>query len=133
MISLGAEGVIVGTRFLVAEECPLHPNIKNALLTSTELDTMLVMGSVGNKHRVWRNRAAEVTAEMEKKGASLEELFKVIGGDRTKKMYIEGDPDLGLMACGQGIGLVKEIKPVRDIIAEILQDAMDVRKRLNAI
>ena len=133
MLALGAEGVILGTRFLLSKECPLHLNIKNALLSSTELDTMLVMRSIGNTHRVWKNSAAEITAEMENQDASLEELFKIVGGDKTRKMYFQGDPKAGLISCGQGIGLVSHIKPVRHIIADILKDALDTRKRLNAM
>jgi len=103
ILSLGAEGVIMGTRLLTAEECPLHPYIKQKLLEASELDTMLVL------------KAAQITAEMEQRGATLEELFKVISGDQAKKLFFEGDPDAGLLACGQGIGLVREIKPVREI------------------
>ncbi len=131
VLSLGAEGVIMGTRFLVAEECPLHPNIKHALLQATELDTMLVLRSVGNTHRVWKNRAAEQTAEMEQKGATLEELFKIISGDQARKMYFEGDEDAGLLACGQAIGLVKEIKPVKEIVQDILEEARQTIERLH--
>ena len=133
ILSLGAEGVIMGTRLLAAEECPLHHDIKQRLLDATELDTMLVLRSVGNTHRVWKNKAAITTAEMEQKGASLEELFKVISGDQAKKMYFEGDPDAGLLACGQGIGLVREIKPVKEIISDIIEEARNTLERLNTL
>ncbi len=133
VLCLGAEGVIMGTRFLAAEECPLHHNVREKLLEASELDTMLVLRSVGNTHRVWKNRAALITAEMEQKGATLQELFKVISGDQARKMYFEGDPDAGLLACGQGIGLVKEIKPVKEIVSEILEEATNALQRLNRL
>jgi len=133
VLALGADVVIMGTRLLTAEECPLHPNIKQQLLSASELDTMLVLRSVGNTHRVWKNKAAEVTAQMEQEGASLEELFQVISGDQGRKMYFEGDPDAGLLPCGQGIGLVKEIKPVKEIIEEIMEEAQEATKRVKTL
>ena len=87
MLVLGAEGVIMGTRFLAAEECPLHLNIKKALCRATELDTMLIMRTVGNTHRVWKNEAAEETTRLEAKGTSLEELFAVVSGENAKRMF----------------------------------------------
>lgn len=131
VMALGAEGVIIGTRLLTAEECPLHPRIKKALLDSTEQDTMLAMRSIGNTHRVLKNRAAEITVEMEQKGATLEELLNVVSGDQAKKLYFEGDLDSGLLACGQGIGLVTDVKPVDRIIREIIEEAVSTRIRLN--
>ncbi len=131
ILSLGAEGVIMGTRFLVAEECPLHQDLKKALLEATEVDTMLVLRSVGNTHRVWKNKAAQKTAEMEQRGATLEELFKIISGDQARRMYFEGEKDAGLLACGQAIGLVNEIKPVREIVQDILEEAKQTLDRLN--
>jgi NADH:quinone reductase (non-electrogenic) len=133
LMALGAEGVIMGTRFLVADECPLHADIKAALLSASELDTTLVLRSVGNTHRVWKNRASATTAEMEARGAGLEELFSIISGEQTRKMYFEGDIDSGLLACGQGIGLVKDCKPARQILLEISLEVRASRERLNAL
>jgi len=131
VLALGADAVIMGTRLLTTEECPLHPKIKQAILTASELDTMLVLRSVGNTHRVWKNKAAELTIQMEQRGASLEELFQVISGDQVRKMYFQGNPDAGLLSCGQGVGLVNEIKSVRDTIAQILDEASQAKERLD--
>lgn len=133
VFALGAEAVIMGTRFLTAEECPLHPKIKQALLSQTEQDTMLVMRSIGNTHRVWKNNASRSVAEMEARGATLEELLEIVSGDRVKNMFAEGDIDSSLLACGQGIGLVNDIKPVRVIISDILQEAMEVKNRFRSM
>ncbi len=133
MLSLGAEAVILGTRFLTAEECPLHDRIKEALVASSELDTVLVMRSVGNTHRVWKNKAAETTAEMESRGASLEELMEVVSGDKARELYFGGDPDAGLLACGQGIGLVNRVQPVAEIVSRIMEEAAEARKRIGAL
>ena len=74
-----------------------------------------------------------MTLKMEERGASLEELLQVISGNQTRKMYFEGDLNVGLLACGQGVGLVREIKPIRHIISEIIEEAIAVRKRLDRL
>jgi nitronate monooxygenase len=133
LLSLGAEGVIMGTRLLVAEECPLHPNIKQGLINATELDTMLVLRSLNNTHRVWVNGAARNTVQMEALGFTLKELMTIITGENAGIMYAEGNRDAGLLPCGQGVGLVKKVQPGREIIEEIMREAVGVQERLKAL
>lgn len=133
LLALGAQGVIIGTAALVAEECPLHPNLKQALINASELDTMIIMRSIQNAHRVWINETAKKVAELEKKQASLEEIVKAAGGDKAKKMFQEGDLQAGVISCGQGIGLVKKIRPMKEIIEGIIYEADELRKKLAAI
>lgn len=133
VLSLGAEGVIMGTRLLATEECPIHENLKKALLGATELDTTLVLRSIQNTHRVWQNSAASRVQEMESRGASLDELFTIIKGENMEKVFREGDLDVGLVPCGQGVGLTKEIKPVKEVISDILREAEEAKARLQKI
>lgn len=130
LLSLGAQGVILGTAALITEECPLHPDLKRALIGATELDTMVIMRSIQNSHRVWTNEAAKKVAELERLGAGLAEIVKVAGGEKAKRMYQEGDLNAGVISCGQGIGLVKRIMPMKDLIEGIVQQADALRKRL---
>ena len=131
LLSLGAEGVIMGTRFLAAEECPLHRTVKDAIVNANELDTMLVLRSIGNTHRVWINQTARKVSEMEARGTTLEELLPVITGEKAKKMYYDGNLDAGLMACGQGVGLIDKVKPARDIVQDIMREAHEALNRIN--
>jgi len=133
LLSLGAQGVIIGTRVLVAEECPIHPSLKKAFLDATELDTMVIMRSIQNSHRVWINDAARRVAELEKKQAALQEIIKAATGDRAKKMFQEGDLNAGTISCGQGVGLVNKIMPMKDIIESIIREADDLRKKVAAL
>lgn len=133
LLSLGAEGVIMGTRFLAAEECPLHRKVKDAVVNAGELDTMLVLRSIGNTHRVWINQTAKTVSEMEAKGATLEELLPVIAGEKARKMYENGEVDAGLMSCGQGVGLIDKVKPARDIVQDIMREAREALGRLNGM
>jgi nitronate monooxygenase len=133
LLSLGAQGVIIGTATLVAEECPIHPRLKQALIDATELDTMLVMRSIQNSHRAWVNETAKKVAELESQHAGLEAIVQAAGGDKAKKMYQEGDLNAGVISCGQGVGLVKKVRPMKDIIEGIVQQADDLRKKLSKI
>jgi NAD(P)H-dependent flavin oxidoreductase YrpB (nitropropane dioxygenase family) len=133
LLALGAQGVIIGTATLVAEECPIHPRLKQALIDATEVDTMVVMRSIQNSHRVWINECAKNVADLEKKGAGLETVVEAAGGDKAKRMYREGDIQAGVISCGQGIGLVKKIMPMKDIIEGIVHQADELRKRISLI
>jgi len=130
LLALGAQGVIIGTAALVAEECPIHSHLKKALIEATELDTMVIMRTIQNSHRVWTNETTQKVAELEKRQAGLAEIIKVAGGDKAKRMYQEGDLQAGVMSCGQGVGLVKKIMPMKDIIEGIVSQAADLRQRL---
>ncbi|MCK4696863.1 MAG: nitronate monooxygenase [Dehalococcoidia bacterium] len=125
VLSLGAEGVIMGTRLLATQECPIHESLKQALVSATELDTMLIMRSVGT-HRVWTNAAATKCAEIEATGASFEQILKIVSGDNSRRVYYEGDLDCGVVPCGQGIGQVHDIPTVKDLFDRIIAQATEV-------
>jgi NAD(P)H-dependent flavin oxidoreductase YrpB (nitropropane dioxygenase family) len=133
VLALGAQGVIMGTAFLVAEECPIHPKLKEALIRASELDTMIIMRSLRNSERAWINAASKKVAELEKQGAELSEILKVTSGENAKKMYKGGDLDMGIIACGQGVGLVKKVMPLKDIIEGIVNQAEEFRRKLAVI
>jgi nitronate monooxygenase len=133
LLALGAQGVIIGTATLIAEECPIHPKLKQALIEATELDTMVIMRSIQNSHRAWANEAARKVAELEKQQAGLEAIVQTAGGDKVRRMYQEGDIQAGVISCGQGVGLVKKVMPMKDIIEGIVYQADNLRKKLGGI
>lgn len=130
ILALGAEGVIIGTRLLATQEAPIHGNLKQALLQASELDTMLVMRSIGATHRVWANRAAKKCAELEAEKASLDELLKVVGGEKAKMMYHKGELDVGIISCGQCIGMTHDLPTVQELFDGIIAQAADIAKTL---
>ena len=132
-LALGAEGVIMGTRMMATKECPLHDNLKQAFVQAAETDTHLVMRSIRNTHRVWKNQAAEKIIELESKKAPLQEIIQVASGQNARKMYIEGELDAGIVSCGQGVGLVKDIPTVKELLDRIMKEAEDVIQRLKKI
>jgi nitronate monooxygenase len=131
-LALGAEGITIGTLLLVAKECPIHDNLKRALVAATELDTLPILGSVHNTLRAWKNPAALKVAELEAKQADMWEIFAIVAGTESKRMYQEGDVDAGVIACSQSIGMVSEIRPVKEIIDEMVKEAAAIRERLGA-
>ncbi|HOX47390.1 MAG TPA: nitronate monooxygenase [Myxococcota bacterium] len=132
VLALGAEGVIVGTPLLLAEETPLHPSIKQKLCEASELDTRLVLRSLGNTHRVWKNETSDKVAELEAAGKGLEDLLPLISGMIVKEKFQQAS-DGGLLACGQGIGLCREVRPMREIIQDLARQAEDCMQRLNRL
>lgn len=130
-LSLGASGITMGTRLLLTDECPIHHELKRALLAARETDTIPVLGTLHNAIRAWRNAAAERTAELEAKRAPLGEILSVVAGDAAKRMFDEGDVNSGIIACSEGIGIVDEVKPVAEVIKGIIADAEDILKRMS--
>ena len=129
VLALGAEGVIIGTRILATKEAPIHDNLKQALVRASELDTMLIMRSIHATHRVWTNAAARKCAELEAQNADPMEIFEVVGGAKTKVMYDEGDLDAGVISCGQGVGLMRDIPSMQELFDRMMGEAEGVVNR----
>ncbi len=132
-LALGADGVVMGTRFVATQECPAHPRIKEWFVRARETDTMMIQRSIRNAARVIRNKAAEKTLALEQKGATLEELLAVISGQMGKKALDEGDMEGAIIACGQCVGLVHDIKSVKEVIDEVIQGAQSILQKLNSM
>ena len=130
VLALGAEGVIMGTRLLATQEAPIHENLKLALVKATELDTMLIMRSIGSTHRVWANPAAKKCADLEASQASLPEILNIVGGDKANRMYRSGVLDAGVISCGQGIGMAQDIPTLQELFDRIIAEATDIAKNL---
>lgn len=129
-LALGAEGVVMGTRFLATQECPVHPKFKEWLVRASERDTVLTMRSVQNTHRVLRNKATEELLKLEARGASLEEMMTFIGRDATRRVMFDGDLDAGQAVAGQAVGLIHDIPTVKELIDRIVGEAEAIIKRL---
>lgn len=130
MMALGADAVVMGTRFVLSEECDIHPGFKQRLLEAKETDTAMIQYSIRNPIRALKNTAAGIVMEMEGRGAGLEELLAVTNGQNGRRCWYEGDLEGGVHAVGQCVGLIKEIKPVAAIIEEIMQGAEKILAKL---
>jgi nitronate monooxygenase len=130
ILALGAQGAIVGTRLLLAKETPLHPHIKQLLCHASELDTRLVLRSLGNTHRVLDNQTSQEVDRLESQGKGMDELMPYIQSAVTQDKFRQAS-DGGLLACGQGIGLANEIQPMDEIIQALVSEAERILSDLN--
>lgn len=132
-LALGAEAVIMGTRFLASAEAPISENHKQWIQNATERSTVLIQKSIRNMMRAADNEAARECLKREEKGATLKELMPVISGERGKGAYDSGWVDGGIFPVGVGCSLIREVKPVADIMRELVQEMKETAKRLESI
>ena len=123
-LSLGADGINMGTRFVATQEAPVHPNVKLALVRHRETDTRLIMRSLRNTERVLHNPAADKVLEIEGRGApNIQDLIPYVSGLVGKDMLEAGDVDKATMAAGQCIGLIRDIPTCRELLDRIMAEA----------
>lgn len=122
MLALGADAVLMGTRFLASEEAPISYNHKKWILESTERSTLLIQKSIHNMMRAADNEAARKCLELEAQKASLPQLMEVISGAKGKLAYESGNVDAGIFPVGVGCSLIHDIKPVKDIVQDLLEE-----------
>jgi enoyl-[acyl-carrier protein] reductase II len=128
-LALGAQGVQMGTRFVCSEECIAHPSFKERILQAQDRATVVTGETTGHPVRCLENRLTREFSAMEKAGASIEEL-EAFGRGRLSSGIIQGNLDEGSLMAGQIAGLIKDIKPVKAIIEDIMAEAEKVIETL---
>ena len=127
--ALGAEGVQVGTRFVCAAESNVHINYKEKIIESNDRATVVTGRSTGHPVRGLKNKLSKEFEELEKRGASVEELEK-LGTGKLRLAVVEGDTKWGSLMAGQSAGLVRKIEPAAAIIEDIINGAAAEIERL---
>lgn len=118
---LGAKGVQVGTRFLVANECTIHENYKDAVIKSKDIDTVVTGRATGHPVQVIKNKLAREYLNLEKNNASLEEIEE-LGRGALRKAVKEGNVDEGSLMAGQISGMVSKKQSAKEIIEEMFDE-----------
>ncbi len=132
-LAFGAEGVLMGTRFMLSKEAPMCDEIKQYLTSLNETDTMVVLRSLRNSARVIKNEVAEKVAAIEAKGnVKIEELLPFVSGLKEKEVMETGDLSRGLIHCGQVIGLINDYPPVQEIMEQIMEQAVEVASQMTS-
>ncbi len=129
-LAMGADGINMGTRFMVTKEAPIHKNVKQAILEASELDTRLVMRPIRNTERVLTNQAVERILEKEKElgtDIKFEDIIKEVAGVYPRVM-IDGDMNAGAWSCGMVAGLINDIPSVQELIDRIMGEADEIVK-----
>lgn len=124
---LGAEAVQMGTRFLVAKECVVHDNYKKKVIAAKDIDSAVTGMSNGHPVRQIRNKLTRDYLQLEKEGASLDEMEKLTLGS-LRKAVVEGDVVTGTIMAGQIAGMVSKEQTCAEMIQEIMQDAKRLLK-----
>ena len=125
--ALGAVGAQLGTSLLVSEECPIHENYKQAILTASDTDTIVTGRSAGAPVRVLKNQMAKEYVRLEQQGVDRMELEKLTLGSLRRAVF-DGDTKTGSLMAGQIAGQLQEIKPVAEIFADLMAEYESVRK-----
>lgn len=124
---LGAQGVQMGTRFLVAKESKIHPNYKKAVLRAKDASTMVTGQYAGHPSRVLKNKMAKDYIRLEKEEALLPEpdfaKLEEMGSGSLRRAVIDGDQDTGSFMAGEISGMVHEEQPAAEILAEVAEQA----------
>ncbi len=132
-LALGADGINMGTRFMVTKEAPIHQNVKETIVAASELDTRLIMRPLRNTERVLNNSAVEKVIEIEReKGVNtrIEDIVDLVGGVYPRVMQ-QGDVEAGAWSCGMVAGLIHDIPTCKELIDRIMGDAEEIiTKRL---
>lgn len=116
--ALGAEGVQIGSRFIASLESSAHPAFKQKVLEAKDGDTALILKKV-IPVRLIKTKFYEQVKELENRGATREELMELLGHGRAKQGMFEGNIDEGELEIGQVSGLIRELMPAAEIVAEI--------------
>lgn len=130
-LMLGAEGIQMGTRFLVANECNIHPNYKAKVLKAGDTSTMVSGRRLGHPVRSLKTPFSRKFAELEKDETVTDEQLSAYGTGALRKAVTEGDDVNGVFMCGQSAGLVKKEQTCREILEEITAQAEEILSGAN--
>ena len=131
-LAMGAAGVVMGTRFLVADEVWAHADYKRRLVQAQPTDTELCMQSVGNTVRSLRNETTGAVRALETKqpGLTIQDLMPLVSGRIGREAYLSGDWSKGLLSAGHALAFVDRLEPLAAIVARLEQQMHEALRRL---
>ncbi|MDH0648675.1 nitronate monooxygenase family protein [Pseudomonas sp. GD03858] len=122
-LMLGAEGINMGTRFMLTQEAPIHPAIKTAIAAGSERDTRLIFRAFRNTGRVFSNAVSQEVVEIERNPrAQFEDIRPLVAGARGRAALESGEVDGGILWAGQAIGLIDDIPTCAALIERIMAE-----------
>ncbi|RMY03491.1 hypothetical protein D0867_10672 [Hortaea werneckii] len=126
-LSLGAEGINMGTRFMCTVEAPIHDNIKQAIVNAQETDTELVLRRWKNTSRLFKNSVTAEATKIERESTTgkFEEVAPFVSGKRGRQVFLNGDKDYGVWTAGQVIGLIHDVPTCQDLVSRIEKEAIE--------
>ena len=127
---LGAEGVMMASRFIVTRECLAHEDIKKELISRQEYETTLICKTIELQMRCLKNKIAERVLEIEAGQGSFEDILPYMLGEKSKISWETGDADMAPLAVGQSIGLIDEIMSCEELLQSMVGEAEEIFSRM---
>lgn len=133
-LALGAQGVNMGTRFMVTQEAPVHDNIKQALVNASERDTRLMFRTMRNTARVFANDISNEVVAMERRegGATFDDIRHLVKGTRGREAMATGAVQDGVVSAGQVIGLIEDIPSCAELIERMVRECREALARASS-
>lgn len=124
-LAMGAEGINMGTRFMLTREAPVHAAVKARLVSAGERDTNLILRTMKNTSRVFKNAVSDEVVAMEKAGAAFEDIRHLVAGARGRNAMRTGEVDNGIVSAGMVIGLIDDIPTCAELIERIVRECRE--------
>jgi NAD(P)H-dependent flavin oxidoreductase YrpB (nitropropane dioxygenase family) len=125
-LALGADAVNMGTRFLCTAESPIHAAIKQQIVANDERSTDLIFRTLRNTARVARNAVSQEVLAIEARGGAFDELRELVAGARGRRVYEEGDPDLGIWSASLVQGLIHDVPSCDALVTRMVAEAQEI-------
>jgi NADH:quinone reductase (non-electrogenic) len=132
-MAMGAQGINMGTRFMMTREAPIHANVKQKLLDAGERDTNLIFRTMHNTSRVLKNAVSDQVVKMEKAGATFEEVRPLVAGARGRNAMQTGDVDGGIVSAGMVVGLINDLPSCEELIGRIVRECREALASASAM
>lgn len=128
-LALGAEGVMMATRFINTKECIVHENIKQEIIDRQEQDTTLICKTLNLQGRALKNELTQQVLDIEAEGKNLERIFPLITGQRVKEAWNNGDVNGAAFMVGQSIGLINDVLSCQELMDGMVKDAEAILRK----
>ena len=122
-LSLGAEGINMGTRFMCTVEAPIHQKVKEAMVAADERGTQLIFRPLRNTARVADNAVSREVVAILERGGEFADVRELVAGARGRTVYETGDVDAGVWYSSLVLGLIHDIPSVGDLVSRIVTEA----------
>jgi len=124
-MALGAQGVMMASRFIATKECEVHDNIKQELIKRQEFETVIYGKSIGLQGRGLKSKVLEEVLAIEERHGGFEELIPLLSGQKVKEAWETGDVNYAPLMVGQSIGLINDIPTCKELLERMAAEASE--------
>ena len=124
-MALGAQGVMMASRFIATKECEVHDNIKQELIRRQEFETVIYGKSIGLQGRGLKSKVLEEVLAIEARHGGFEELIPLLSGQKVKEAWETGDVNYAPLMVGQSIGLINDIPTCKELLERMAAEASE--------